>query len=541
MNIQIRINEEGALRNQRYAFTDKFTLVSELMQNARRAGAQRIEISYDDATGILRVVDDGRGIADFQKLLTFNESGWDHATCDEERPFGIGFSKCLYSASRCIVSSREQKIDFLTAEALARQPVEVREIASQSHTVVELHDVQLPDLKCRLHAMCSGFPVRIWFNGDELARIHAIDQLPFTSASIGFVHLKGTDDGNYTRNTLMYLQGLCVARPSSFEGLQVNVVHLDSRQFVARLPDRDKLIDEDEQTKRVHICMKWLWRQALCDAKKRMGAEGFVDAFFHVMRYWQHIDLINDVPVLPKCLTHRIDGYPIQEGYEGRCYVVATDHCMMQAEVLDRSVHLVDLDSVSSENAAAWMFAKAKDYIVFSPLELHPGHWVHPYIEVIKEEAIRVKAVGEQCRMTLEGRWVWPLVILCDAVEISIGGECVTVTDAGVYCDGVIFIPPGESSGEAVCQASDFIDSDNRFLEEDRDADRDALVDLVNRLRSVDPQSTLASLLRELKLENYPQLRGRTFRVQIAHERGNHVIDVLPAPVEHAVTATGRT
>ena len=72
MQIQVRINEEGALRNQRYAFTDKFTLFSELMQNARRAGATRIDIWYDDAQGILRVIDDGCGIDDFQKLLTFN-------------------------------------------------------------------------------------------------------------------------------------------------------------------------------------------------------------------------------------------------------------------------------------------------------------------------------------------------------------------------------------------------------------------------------------------------------------------------------------
>ena len=35
MEIQVRINSEGALRNQRHAFTDRFTLVSELLQNAR--------------------------------------------------------------------------------------------------------------------------------------------------------------------------------------------------------------------------------------------------------------------------------------------------------------------------------------------------------------------------------------------------------------------------------------------------------------------------------------------------------------------------
>ena len=60
MQIQVRINEEGALRNQRYAFTDRFTLVSELLQNARRAGATHIEVDYDANTQTLVVQDDGR-------------------------------------------------------------------------------------------------------------------------------------------------------------------------------------------------------------------------------------------------------------------------------------------------------------------------------------------------------------------------------------------------------------------------------------------------------------------------------------------------
>ena len=62
MQIQVQINTEGALRNQRYAFTDRFTLISELLQNARRAGAMRIEIHYDATAQVLRVEDDGREI-----------------------------------------------------------------------------------------------------------------------------------------------------------------------------------------------------------------------------------------------------------------------------------------------------------------------------------------------------------------------------------------------------------------------------------------------------------------------------------------------
>ena len=69
MKIQVRINEEGALRNQAHAFSNRFTLVSELLQNARRAGATCIEIHHDAAAQVLSVQDDGCGLEDFQQLF----------------------------------------------------------------------------------------------------------------------------------------------------------------------------------------------------------------------------------------------------------------------------------------------------------------------------------------------------------------------------------------------------------------------------------------------------------------------------------------
>lgn len=540
MQVQVCINAEGALRNQRYAFTDKFTLISELMQNARRAGARRIEIAYDETSGMLRVVDDGCGITDFQKLLTFNESGWDKDTCDEERPFGIGFSKCLYSASRCIVASRNRKIDFLTDEALARKPIDVVDIDHHPHTAVELHDVRLPGLTMHLQQMCSGFPVAVWFNGNELPRTHAIGKLPFMPTNIGLVYLTGTGNGKHASNTLVFLQGFCVMRPSYFHEGQVNVVHLDSKEFIARLPDRDKLIDENDQKKRIDACLKSLWRQIMLDAKARMEAEVFVDTYFDAMRVWRHLDLINDVPLLPSPVCERIVDYPIQQGYEDCDYRAPIAHPLTRSEVESGSAILVNLDGVSSENAACWMLAKARSYLVFSPASLHDDHWVHPHVRTIDEAAIRVDAVGEQCRATLEGRWIWSSVILCNAVAISIDGDCVTVSDEGVYHDGTIFVPIGECSGDPVRQVSDFIDSNDQFLEDHCDEDRDALADLIRRLRLIDPKTTLDSLLQELKLENYPLLRGKTFQLKVGHGRGEHLIEVMLTPAAHASPAEGR-
>ena len=129
MKIEVRFNEEGALRNQRFAFTDRFTLVTELLQNARRAGAQHIIVDHDADSGVLRVGDDGHGVEDFQKLLSFHESGWDEGTVVQEHPFGIGFTKCLYAATHIVVSSGTRRVEIDTAAALQREGFEVETVA----------------------------------------------------------------------------------------------------------------------------------------------------------------------------------------------------------------------------------------------------------------------------------------------------------------------------------------------------------------------------------------------------------------------------
>src|SRR5574338_561819 len=285
MQIQLRINEEGLLRNQRYAFSDRYTLVSELLQNARRAGATHIEIHYDATAQVLTVQDDGCGLDDFQKLLSFHESGWNAATSVEERPFGVGFSKCLYAATRCIVASKGQQVDFDTAAALARASVEVVPTEKAlSGTRIELHGVDLPDLGNRIETLCLGFPVPVLFNGKPLVRRFALANLATMPSSMGEVHLAGTRDGKKSYETMVFLQGFCVMKPTYCLLDKVNVVHLDSRQFPARLPDRDKLIDEDVQRKRIDAELKACWRRTLEVAKMQLPPDRFVEIYYAAMR-----------------------------------------------------------------------------------------------------------------------------------------------------------------------------------------------------------------------------------------------------------------
>ena len=518
MQIRVRINEEGALRNQRFAFSNRFTLVSELLQNARRAGATCIEIHYDAAAQVLSVRDNGRGLDDFQKLLSFHESGWDESTHAHERPFGVGFSKCLYAAARCIVASGRQRVDIDTEAALAQAWTEVEQVGEAlavEGTQVELHCVDLPELDQHIEEMCLGFPVPVWFNGRALQRPFAVEHLTMQPSAIGAVQLAGAHDGRCSPASMVFLQGFCVLKPSYCSREQVNVVHLDSRQFTARLPDRDELIDEDLQRQRIDAELKACWRRTLEAAKSALPPARFVDPYYAAMRGWGHLDLLNDIDLLPAELCKALVGYPVQEEHRDHEFVELLEAAPTRGAVESGAMTLVALEAVNDDNAPCWMLARSKGYHVLQWFGLHRDHWVQPFVRRLEDEPVHVEAIGEQSRTALQGRWVWPDVVLCEAVRIRVGSDEAVIRDEGVCHDGSLYIPAGERSGLPVLQLSSFTDEHDQYLDADRDADCEALADLIRRLRSLDPARTLDDLLQGLRLGRYPLLHGRTFQLTI--------------------------
>jgi len=95
---------------------------------------------------------------------------------------------------------------------------------------------------------------------------------------------------------------------------------------------------------------------------------------------------------------------------------------------------------------------------------LDKGHWIHPHVRYIESDKARIEPQSETARAQLEGRWVWPLVIVCESVRIRIGDQEAVIVDDGVCCDDQILVPAEETSGEPVCQLSSFIDEHERYL-----------------------------------------------------------------------------
>lgn len=84
---------EKVLRKSPELFNQSLpTVLAEVLQNARRAGASRVEIEHfgEEGQATLVVRDDGHGIADMGKLVTFGASAWDERTDLVENAAGMG-------------------------------------------------------------------------------------------------------------------------------------------------------------------------------------------------------------------------------------------------------------------------------------------------------------------------------------------------------------------------------------------------------------------------------------------------------------------
>jgi hypothetical protein len=527
--VAVRIDEGKLLQNLRYTFSNRYTIVSELMQNARRAGARYVAVDYDLTAETLTVRDDGCGIEDFQKLFTFGESGWDESLVASETAFGLGFTKSLYAAKTCTVSSRGRAISFETAAALEQRPITVRTVPTGNETTVILGGVALPELDRRIEELTCGLPIKVIYNGVEQARPYSVDRIETIDTAIGRVFLRGlNDDKKPSISSVLFLQGFRVNGDLRYADHE-NIVHLDPAQFPARLPDRDALIDADEQRRRVDSALQELWRARLLLGKQQLPAARFVEGYFEAAKVWRLLEVFDDVPALPGSQFDVISDYPYQEGYGDADYRTHLERVVTQEEIESRQTVVVDLDSPWEENVAYWMFARARGWLVFNDPGLGDRHWILPFVRKLEEMPCEVQIEDERVRADLDGAFVWPSVVLCKSYVIRLAGEEVRIADEAMYWheEDLLIVPDGESSSVGVRQVSSFIGENDHWHDDDQEHDEQALEDLIRLLRATDPLTALNSLLGELHLERYPTLWGKTFKLQIAKEREQHVLELI--------------
>ena len=155
-----------------------FDVVTELFQNARRAGALAVAVVIQ--TGgpdtLLHIVDDGHGIADPASVVTLGRSGWSDETRRAEDPAGMGVFSL---AGRDVVIRSYSRPDrqgwmahipasaWETSRPIALSP---GPIASGTAITVRVPEAWLKSLEADIARAAKHYPLPVTLNGDMLPR-----------------------------------------------------------------------------------------------------------------------------------------------------------------------------------------------------------------------------------------------------------------------------------------------------------------------------------------------------------------------------------
>lgn len=513
--IAMKVNSANLVKSLKFSFTNKTTMLGELMQNARRANATQVVFEFAPETKILRVTDDGCGIDSIDTLLTVAESGWDADVVAKEHPFGIGFLSALFACRHLTVVSKSGRISVDTDDVLSFKPVTVTPVTDWNGiTSITMFgvDLELKDVQDTLNHLSRGFPIPVLLNDVFLDRRHALDSgLRFVETEIGAVYLSGIDEPLGISDEFdVYLQGLPIYCSHSYGARNWHIIHLDSSRFYARLPDRDKLINETDVVKLVKSVLTKEIKESLFSLKATVSAEEFV-LFYEIMKHWGLLSLLNDVPVVPVQALHEFDDYPNCDTDAYGTFTSRLNMSLTRSEVEAREV--IDInDDIQEFGAARYMFARERNTLIYQG-GLDNGHWIHSMIRNLDDEELMIQLVNETHSAFFEGNWISIHVRFCDSYRIKIGDDFVEIAGDAFYQgqenEDQVILPKNDASGYVLKQISSYRSEYEDFQESTHESDMYAFESFVVANTSSDPADAMKRLLPGFS--GCPSLYGKSF------------------------------
>jgi hypothetical protein len=534
----MKVNPENLVKSLKFSFSNGETYLGELMQNARRAGASKVQFEFVpelNELNILKVTDDGCGIDSIDTLLTVSESGWDAELIAQEHPFGIGFLSALFACQHITVVSKGGRLSVDTDKILSFQPVSIEPIENwdgiTSITMIGV-DIQKTFLET-LKKLSKGFPIPVIVNGEDLPRPHAINSgLKFSQNEVGSISLR-TNIGQFNTVFCVYLQGMPIYTNGNYRLGDFHIIHLESSLFFARLPDRDKLIDEEAVVETIREALRVEIEKHFVSLKQAISAEEFV-RHYQMLKQWSLLSILNDVPVIPQqVLSCFVDdneeSYPVSLGaYEDCYYLECIEEPLKREDVGNVRIFDIenDYDDIAYDGAVAHMYVRAKKAMVYMG-GLDDKHWLIPHIRKINAKDITVTLVNESHNSLFHGSKVWFDTRFCDSYRIKLGDDSVEITDQSMFFTDdsrkCVISPTGDKTALVLRQVSSYYDENDSYQEELLSSDESTYVKFVVANTSPEPSVALKSLLPNF--HGVHSVYGKTFTLSITDTGGVDTVD----------------
>jgi hypothetical protein len=536
-NVTLEVSRDGLIRTLADQFSSRTTFISELMQNARRAGASRIDIEYS-GDGILTIRDDGEGISSPQALLTIGKSGWNNLELlDTENPFGIGFAAAIFASSWMQVKTAGWSAHIETEKLLAFEPIAILSTGATSGTevslklqpsLVENFEKHQDALRNTVLDFACGFPTPVIFNGEELSQPDQIDD-SFRKFEYGYVRCAFSP----TMASLeadIYLQGIAIRQPYRRHSRHRSsiTVHLNPTAFRARVPDRNVLIDEDDALRAIRSALRAMWLDELKMKREAMSPVDFVEMYSAAaVRLQLHHDGILDSLPLASALWGYYESTPRYEKYSGEGQAELSCE---PGRALSETVQIISEVCYSGEEtSAAAVYAARLGWPVLTQ-PLNSSHWAQKHLIDTTALDFAITPGAVVVETGFDGNYIWGLkLVLCESFTMAPSGKearsdlpVIEVTDEAVYCSttGKVFVPRGAVDYDTLEQLALHL---NTYMSENEDFDETLLdIDVQDLLGVVkagfgdSPEEILVDMLNRSSCGLLRSLANQSFSVSFS-------------------------
>ncbi|WP_369326331.1 ATP-binding protein [Alcaligenes nematophilus] len=515
--IRLQTNQNRLIETFRYAFTQA-SMLGELLQNARRAKARHIHISAEGDT--LTVSDDGEGIANLQSLICIAESGWDEELKAREKPFGIGVLSTLYFARSLRVHSLDMAFRATTAAIINGEDIDVIAAPDRIGTEIRLCGVEPPYkgptltqwVAQQLVRLCEAFPVRVTFNGTEFERPLARPGLVWRDTEVGQVLI---DLDGAPSQYRCYLQGLPIGRWPSSQHHQIVMLRDD---MIARPPDRQHLLHEEEDGKRIQAAVERAFRQSLIEAKERLSGADFVMQYASTCLSSSNADLLSNVPFVPRSWfrdwTHEPPGFRSHwTRYWDRHHAegVIAQEVLQEAGVW--SIDAEDDDDVPT----AEVYLAARQAFLLEEHRFDGDHWLFDLLHYADPDQVGIhhgEVIHVDDSLPFNSDIIG--VTLVGTLSASFGGDTREYAVSAIRRHGRLYVTP--HAGDVTRLLSDYI-FDDRYDQGREDADAQTIATFIAVGCSVSPARAIEELLpKSWRYTPQPKLAGATVRLSFDTE-----------------------
>ena len=267
-SIQASIHQDAINRVSQFFNATTSDILNELLQNTRRSGATKVDITT--TPGLVTLTDDGAGIKDPSTLLAFGQTGWDEKTALSEHPAGMG----LYALARCkvvTVSSKPENGEpwqvTLTPDHFVGKltaPVERvhKDTVSQGTTITFTTDAKEQHIHKEVTDAARYYPLPVYFNSEKVCKVD------FLISSEHVEEWQGVRIGVHkTSNDRMNFYGVVIKDPrlprvqtidKTMWTTQVNVT--DCPQLELTLPARREVVETPFMEELRQACRRTIYK-----------------------------------------------------------------------------------------------------------------------------------------------------------------------------------------------------------------------------------------------------------------------------------------